>query len=108
MLVYSIINKTYQIKNKKKKIEIFKIQSKKKDTSKIKIKFKNYLVNKSSFKYKKSREQYAVSIINNKWTLINETIIPKVFEFFFFYKNISTNQSLNKIYKFEFFKIQIS
>jgi hypothetical protein len=78
VLKYSIINNLYKVNNQKK-IEFFKMQFKKKDSFRIKIIFKNYIVNKSSFKYKKSREQYAISIIKKKWTAVDKTIIPKIF-----------------------------
>jgi hypothetical protein len=104
MLIYSILNKNFKINNLNQKIQIFNNQYNYKSIFKIKVKFKKFIVNKSSFKYKKSREQYAISIVKKKWSLVDKTIIPKIFEFFFYFINFSTNQFLKKIQKLEFFK----
>lgn len=101
-MLYNLLNKT-SISNDK---NIFKFIKNNFQKNIRKNKFLKILVKKSSFKFKKSREQYALK--NNKnFSIFNEILLfSKLFEFFFFFFTNFTNTFNIKINKKETFNIK--
>ena len=94
---YNILNTIY---NKEKKL---KFLNTKYFISKIIYKIKKFLVNKSSFKFKKSREQYSLEEIRNNICFDRSTLINKFLESGLLFFNNFTNRYKQKINKIEIF-----
>lgn len=100
MLLYNFLNKT-SVSNYTLK---FIKNNHQKNTRKIK--FLKIIVNKSSFKFKKSREQYALKHSINKTFFKGILLFSKLFEFFILFYTNFTNTFIVKINKKETFNLK--